>query len=163
MGQKYQHDVTQTSIVTTDRKRPLDFAFDEFEGWLKSEWDLVRWEYLDWRETPDPYYIFAIRWENDKDWSEKQVEGLISESKYEIAWRDECPASFVLDFVRRFVARFPANGDHLCFHDGDGGFSLYEPDLTDEELYDRIVGEPYTLDEDLQKRIIASYSQEQDS
>ena len=68
------------------------------------------------------------------------------------------PTDFALDFVRKFAARFPANVDHMCFHDGGGGFAPYEPDLTDEELYDRITGNPRTLDEDLQRRIIASYS-----
>ena len=84
--------------------------------------------------------------------------GLLPEDKLQIAWQDGCPADFALDFVRKFAARFPANVDHMCFHDGDGGFAPYGPDLTDEELYDRIRGDPRTLSEDLQRRIIASYS-----
>lgn len=153
-----RHEIRGPNICTTDRNRPLNFSFEEFEAWLKAEWDVAEWRFRDWRETPDPEYEFTIRWSCDASRRRDQVTGLLPYNRLEIAWRDGCPADFALDFVRKFVARFPANVDHMCFHDGDAGFAPYEPDLTDEDLYDRMRGDPRTLNDDLQRRIIASYS-----
>ena len=66
---------------------------------------------------------------------------------------NECSADFVLEFVRKFMIRFPSNADHVIFHDGDCGISVYRPGLTDDELYDCITGELYTLDNGIQRRV----------
>lgn len=159
MQKQYHHD-HPGSAISSDAGRELEFTFEEFELWLKSEWEVVEWHYADWRETQNPHYDFIINWGRDIGWDSGKISGFIPEHKFGIHWGDNCSADFVLEFIRKFMARFPSNSDHVCFHDGDCGLSVYRPDLTDEELYDCITGAVYTLDNDVQRRVSPEYRRE---
>jgi len=153
MDEKPRHDTAGSAISSSDDVRALEFTFEEFEQWLRSEWRVLKWHHEDWRETQDPKHVFVIDWGRDVGWDRDEVEGYVPDDKSSIHWRGQCSADFVLEFVRKFMIRFPTNADHVIFHDGDCGISVYRPGLTDDELYDCITGKLYTLDNEFQRRV----------
>lgn len=146
----YDHE-DAGNLTSVDRGCPLIRDIDEFIEWFKILYDFKKLKFDDWREDPDPNYIFCIKWGEDIGWEEGEIRGFIPEDGDSIFFEDHTSSVFVLDFLKKFVARFPDCKENLIFFDEYGDLSRYDEAISEDDLKARI--ELRDVDQDLMDRM----------
>lgn len=143
-------DFTVSGGASQDFK--LRYDFPEFAGWLKAEFDVVSWSYVDYRNSPKPYYSFVVEYRKpvgESSQSEPQTAaGECMENERRIIMLEGATPRFLVGFIRSFRKRLPSNTDLVTvIHPLT--YARFDPSLSDEEAMIKMM----TDDEDLMREL----------
>lgn len=139
-------------LIGIPNRPPIVASFEEFEEWMRSEWDVLKFRYKDWRESRNPKYEFIIRWKKFS-FPENKIEGFVHGDGVAIFFIDTSSEYFTREFLMKFCERFPEKRNDIILQwpenlveyepSNDPDFvlaQLQEETCTDEktlELYER--------------------------
>ncbi|MBE1237016.1 hypothetical protein IHV25_05075 [Phaeovibrio sulfidiphilus] len=126
------------SIMARDPARPLIEDIQAFETFFRQNWAVTAWRFEDWRETSVPSWRFEVDLTGLPGLDGLSVHGFIPENRRSIRFEEDGCEYFTLDFVRRFVERFPDQADNIAFFNEYDEVTVFEPDLDRATLLSRI-------------------------